>query len=146
MNKWHQRFIDLAAHIAQWSKDPSTKVGAVLVDGNKRVIGVGYNGIPTGVDDNDERLFDREKKLMYFEHAERNVIYTAAARGINVSKCILYCTHIPCCDCARAIIQSGIGAVYYPEKNKNGLSERWHESIRATRKMFLESGIILDSV
>ena len=77
MRSWDQRFLDLAEHIAQWSKDPRTKVGAVIVDEKKRVVSVGYNGFPRGVDDNPDRYEDRTAKLLFVAHAERNALDNA---------------------------------------------------------------------
>src|SRR5664280_2545750 len=72
--KWHIRFLDLAKHIAQWSKDPKTKVGAVIVDEDNIILGIGYNGFPRGVQDYSERYNDRDTKLKYVVHAELNAI------------------------------------------------------------------------
>ena len=63
MEKWHKRFIELAKTIAQYSKDPNTKVGAVIVDSEKRIVSMGYNGFPRKVLDLDERLNNREEKV-----------------------------------------------------------------------------------
>jgi dCMP deaminase len=70
---WDARYLDLARHVAKWSKDPSTQVGAVVVGKDRRKIAVGYNGFPRGIAD-DNRLFDREVKYTLIQHAERNVI------------------------------------------------------------------------
>ena len=76
MNKWDYRFIKLAKEIASWSKDPSTQVGAIAVN-EKRIIATGYNGFPEGIEDDEERLKNREIKLTYMIHAEKNLIYNA---------------------------------------------------------------------
>ena len=70
MDKWDYRFIKLAKEISFWSKDPSTKVGAIAVT-NRRIIATGYNGFPKDIDDSDKRLNDREIKLSYMIHAEK---------------------------------------------------------------------------
>jgi len=70
MNKWDYRFIKLAKEIASWSKDPSTKVGAIAVN-DKRIIATGYNGFPKGIEDSNNRLSDRETKLAFMVHAEK---------------------------------------------------------------------------
>jgi dCMP deaminase len=84
--KWHNRFLDLAKFISGWSKDPSTKVGAVIVDKNKRIVSVGYNGFPKDVKD-DNRLYDRESKYLIIIHAEINAILFA---NKSLDDCILY--------------------------------------------------------
>ena len=76
LKKWDLRFLEMARNAASWSKDPSTKVGAIIVDDDKRVISVGYNGFPKGVRD-DERLDDRQEKYKIIVHAERNALLFA---------------------------------------------------------------------
>ncbi len=68
MADWNKRFLDLAEHVASWSKDPSTKVGAVVVDEKKRVVSLGYNGFPRGVLDIDSRYNDRDTKHLFVAH------------------------------------------------------------------------------
>src|ERR1700722_2700699 len=81
--KWDIRFLELAKHISNWSKDPSTKVGAVLVNDLKQVVGMGYNGFARGVQDTDERLNDRETKYKLVVHAEVNAIIQAGHAARN---------------------------------------------------------------
>ena len=105
MNIWDERFMDLAEHIAQWSKDRSTKVGAVVVGSRRRVVAMGYNGFPRGVDDDDPERHERPAKYLWTEHAERNAIYNATE---SLEGCTMYLPWYPCMDCARAIVQVGI--------------------------------------
>ena len=86
LKKWDLRFLEMARNAASWSKDPSTKVGAIIVDDDKRVISVGYNGFPKGVRD-DERLDDRQEKYKIIVHAERNALLFANS---NVKNCHIY--------------------------------------------------------
>ena len=79
LTKWDLRFLKLAHHVGQWSKDPSTKVGAVIVDAQRRVLGIGYNGFPRGVDDSPGRYHDRPTKLDMVVHAETNAIMNAVS-------------------------------------------------------------------
>lgn len=133
--KWDLRFLDLANHISQWSKDPSTKVGAVIVDANRRVIAMGYNGFPRYVNDAPERYADREVKLSHVVHAELNAILNSVG---SVEGCTLYVTPLAPCDrCAVAIIQSGIERVVF-ETKKNS---KWAESWEISRGMFEEADI-----
>lgn len=141
-SKWDRRFLRLAQHVAEWSKDPSTQVGAVIVDDQRRVIGMGYNGFPRGVDDTRERYMDRETKYRLVVHAEANAILNAARWP---SGCTMYVTALPCAECAKLIIQSSINAVFAPRPSED-LEERWGEEFVVTRSMFHEAGIGLYEV
>lgn len=136
MVNWDRRFLDLAEHIAQWSKDPRTKVGAVIVDEKKRVVSVGYNGFPRGVSDNDERYEDRPTKHLFVAHAERNALDNAP---LMVDGCTLYVPLLPCNECAKSIIQKGIARVVTLTPDRDGLGFNWD----ITRKMFYEAGVKL---
>ena len=108
MDKWDKRFLGLAREVSSWSKDPSTKVGAVLADG-KHVVSVGYNGFPSTCEDKQEWNDDRETKYRLVIHAEANAI--ANARG-PVGGLTLYTYPLcPCRDCARLIAGHGIKRV-----------------------------------
>ena len=104
---WDKRFLSLAQHIANWSKDPSTKVGAVIVDQNRRIVSTGYNGYPKGVDDTID-TDEREIKYKKVIHAEKNAILFAKQ---DLTGCTLYVTHHPCSQCAGYILQAGISRV-----------------------------------
>ena len=134
---WDERYLQLAEHIASWSKDRSTKVGAVIVSKHNRIISTGFNGFPTGVNDDVEERHERPAKYLWTEHAERNAIFSAP-RGVELEGSTLYCTWFPCSDCARAIIQSRIGVVWYREKS---VVDRWVDSFAVSQKMFDEVGI-----
>lgn len=138
---WNRRFLELASFISNWSKDPSTKVGAVIVDCNRRIISTGYNGFPIGVSDDQERLENRDFKYKAILHAEENAIMFAKK---DLSRCSLYVSSLPpCSHCASLIIQSGIKNVYTWEQE---IPERWQESISITKTMFKESGVSLNYV
>lgn len=140
MKKWDRRFINMARHIAaEWSKDPSTKVGAVLVDVDKVVIGTGFNGFPRGVDDDPERYADREMKLDLTVHAEMNAILkaSASARGST-----LYCTHPPCVRCAAHIIQAGSKRVVSVAWDRPD----WAKSIERSQMIFREARVVFDMI
>jgi dCMP deaminase len=134
--KWDERFLDLAKLVSTWSKDPSTKVGAVIAD-DRKIISVGYNGFPEGVLDTAERYYDRETKYKYMVHAERNALLFAntSAKGMT-----LYTyPFMPCSECAGMVIQAGIKRVV-TLINKN---ERWKKSFKITQRMFGEAGVRL---
>lgn len=111
---WDQYFLDMAALAATRSKDRSTQVGAVIVDPNRNVRATGYNGFPRLVNDDIDARHERPIKYRYTEHAERNAIYSAARAGVATAGCTMYCTHAPCTDCARAVIQAGLYCLIYP--------------------------------
>lgn len=139
--KWHKRFLELAIVIANWSKDPSSKVGAVIVDKNRRIVSTGYNGFPIGVKDLTERLDVKEIKYKMVLHAEENAIMFARR---DLSDCTLYVSKIPpCSHCAGLIIQSGIKQVYV---QKCEISDRWKESIEYSKIMFKEASVTLNVI
>lgn len=136
LKKWDLRFLEMARNAASWSKDPSTQVGAIIVDDDKRVISVGYNGFPKGVTD-DERLDDREEKYKMIVHAERNALLFA---NKDVKNCNLYTyPFMPCSVCAGMIIQAGIKRVVTVRNN----NARWQKDFAVSRQMFKESEIDL---
>ena len=126
----------LAEHVATWSKDPSTQVGCVIVDKQNRVVSLGFNGFPRGVKDDALRYADRETKLLFVAHAERNALDNAP---LSVEGCTLYSPLLPCNECAKSIIQKGIKKVisYAPPE------DRPHFNWDITRKMFQEAGVQL---
>jgi len=136
--KWHKRFLKLAEHISTWSKDPSSKIGACIVDNNRRIISTGYNGFAVGVEDTKERLENRDIKYKIVLHAEENAIQFSKQ---NLEGCSLYVSGLPpCAHCASLIIQSGIKYVYAWEKE---IPDRWKESVKLTEQIFKEAGVTL---
>lgn len=133
----HERFMKLAQHVAGWSKDPSTKVGCVIVNPLRIVVAMGFNGFPRGVSDDVERYENRPLKYQMVQHAETNAIFNAAT---SVKGCSAYVTHPPCCNCGGALIQSGVDKIFTisPEP---GIAERFKESFETSRMMFEESGV-----
>jgi dCMP deaminase len=111
VKSWHTYFLDLAKSVATRSKDPSTNVGAVIVNADKSIVEAGYNGFAPGVAETDER-WERPTKYDFVIHAEQNAIGRAARFGKTVNGSTLYVTHYPCRECAKMIIASGIRAVY----------------------------------
>lgn len=123
MSPRDERYLGLARHIAAWSKDPSTKVGAVITRPDRTVVSVGYNGFPRGVNDDAHALNNREKRLALTVHAEVNAILNAHQ---PVTGCTLYCTWPPCSHCAGYIIQSGITRVVFGDLT---MPKRWRASV-----------------
>jgi dCMP deaminase len=142
MADWGLRFKELALHVASWSKDKSTKVGAIIVDDDRNPLAIGYNGFPRKCRDDVEERYERPLKYKWTEHAERNAIYTAARNGVRIEGATMYLFWFPCVDCARGIIQSGIREIYCDEPNFQ--DERWGEDFKISDQMFKEAGIIMN--
>jgi len=137
---WNKWFLGLAEYVSTASKDPSTKVGAVIVDDERRVVSLGYNGLPRGVDDTEERLNNRDLKYRIIVHAERNSLLFA--RG-SVKGCTIYTyPMMPCAVCASMIIQSGIKRVVAPRSD----NPRWQSDIQLSMQLFGEAGVEVEFV
>lgn len=141
--KWHTRFMEVAKLVATWSKDESTKVGAVVVGPDREIRSTGYNGVVRGVDDDIPERLERPTKYDFFEHAERNAVYNACLIGASLKGCVIYVTAMPCPDCARAIIQSGIKMVvtHKVEIDENTPTGTWRDKLIYSEQMFKEAGI-----
>lgn len=115
---WSEHHMMLARITAMRSPDPNTQVGACIVDQGNRVLGLGYNGLPKGMDanaidwDRDVKPFS-DSKYAYIVHAEQNAILNA--HSTKLENCVLYTTLFPCNICAKEIIQTGIKKVFYLE-------------------------------
>ena len=133
---WNDYFLGLAHSVASKSKDPSSKVGAVIVAPDKTVVSVGFNGPPRGTDDG-YCYSHREIKLVRTLHAECNAILFA---GKSLVGCTLFCTHHPCARCAAMIVQVGIRSVVHPPVNVE-FEKRWHDDMIEARAMFAEAGV-----
>jgi dCMP deaminase len=140
--QWDFYLLNVARAVATKSKDPSTQVGALIVDGLRTIRATGYNGFPRRVKD-DARLADRETKLRLIAHAEANAICTAARVGVRLEGCSLYSTLHPCSRCAVLIIQAGIGEVVVPTYAE---PPRWAEDFALSLAMFDEAGVALRRV
>ncbi|MEM9192744.1 MAG: dCMP deaminase family protein [Myxococcota bacterium] len=137
--KWDRRFLDLADHIARWSKDPSTKVGCVVVGPDREIRSTGFNGFPRGIDDDTTRLTTRELKYPLICHAEENAIMHAARIGVALKGCHAYVTWPPCTRCARSLIQAGVSEVIFPADLQ--IPERWKEDFSTSIEMFAEAKV-----
>jgi dCMP deaminase len=135
MTPWDLKYYNLAQHVATWSKDPSTKVGAVIIGRDRRDIAIGYNGFPPGVADTDDRLNDKDVKYAMTQHAERNALDNAHFQPL-----ILAVTMFPCNECAKSIVSRGIRRVITPPPLDR---EPWKSSAEWTRQMFKEVGIVI---
>ncbi len=147
---WDQLYITMCYLIGMRSIDGNTHVGSVVVDSDNVLVSTGYNSLPRGIEiDIEEKRISREngEKYHWMEHAERNAIYNAARRGTILKGCKLYVPWMPCCDCCRAIIQTGINEVIvhkngqdFYDKHTNG---KWNESYQRTETMLNETNTLL---
>ncbi|MBR6510582.1 MAG: dCMP deaminase family protein [Clostridia bacterium] len=135
---WDEYFMGIASLSAMRSKDPSTQVGACIVNSDKRILSMGYNGMPRCCSD-DEFPWDKkdtalDSKYLYVCHAELNAILNCAVGSVR--GCTVYTTLFPCNECAKAIIQSGITEVVYA-------SDKYadSDSVLASKRMFDTAGV-----
>ena len=142
--KWDLRYLQLAEEVSKWSKDPSSKIGAVAVGSKGQVLSQGYNGFPRGVLDGPNRLNNREEKYRYIVHAEMNLIYNATYNGVSLDGSTLYVTGLPVCsECAKGVIQVGIKRVVMP---KQEIKENWKESWDMSKQLFKETNVCYEFV
>ena len=143
LNKWDARWLEIAGVVSTWSKDPSTKIGAIAVK-DKRLVSTGYNGFPRGIQDYDDRCNNREEKYKYVVHAEMNCIYNANYHNQSLKGSTMYIVGLPVChECAKGIIQAGVVRVVAEFKDA---PLKWARSTEITEKMFKEAGIIYDQI
>lgn len=141
--KWDHWFIGLAKYVSTASKDPSTKVGCVVVGPKREIRSTGYNGFPRGIAD-DDRLNDREKKYPIIVHAEENAVAQAALNGASLDGCTIFVWPLPpCSKCARLLIQAGIKECVWPDQE---IPERWQEDVDRSIGLFSECGVVARSI
>jgi len=145
MDKWDQRFMEMAELVSSWTScfQENRNIGAVIVK-NKRIMTTGYNGAPTGVTTCKERgeclrrkldiLSGTRQEVCYATHAEQNAIIQAARLGEAIDGATLYCTHQPCSQCAKMIINAGILRVVY----RHGYPDEF------SMALFEEAGVIVE--
>jgi dCMP deaminase len=139
LGKWDKRFIELARFVSEWSKDPKSKVGAVITD-EDGAIALGFNGFPKGILD-DERLKDSEEKLNIILHAEENAILQAGDRAQGAT---LYVWGKPVCvNCARIIIQQHVSRVVSTDPREEDKTSIWRKRGIAAAKLLREAKVKL---
>jgi len=134
--KWDKRFLELAELISSWSKDPSTKVGCVIVNDNRRILATGYNGFPYGVKDTEERLTNRDLKYEIVVHSEANAVAHAAREGISLKGATAYINYPPCCKCSSLLIQAGITRIVHAPRE---LRADWKKSVDLGKEITSEA-------
>lgn len=142
--KWDNRFMELAKMISTWSKDPSSKIGAVAVNDERRILATGYNGFPKGIEDSQERLNNREQKYPLIVHAETNALMNALYAGVSLKNATMYVHGLPVCpDCTKLIIQAGIRRIVINKFVMN-TPENWVELWeQKSGPMFKEAGVMV---
>ena len=139
--RWVEYFRTLAHTVKLKSKDENTQIGAVIVGKDKEIVSTGYNSFPRGLKDNLKERQERPEKYYWFEHAERNAIYNAARIGVSTKGCTMYLScGIPCSDCARGIINSGIIRIFC-ERGDVTKGKHWEENYDRSWTMLEEAGI-----
>lgn len=141
MFSWDQYFMQFVYLAASKSKDHSTHVGAVIVGPDREIRSTGYNSFVRGINDDLSGRQDRPEKYFWFEHAERNAIYNTARMGLSIKDCVMYTNGVPCMDCARGIVQSGIKEVVVDEEWEDNKVEPWAEHVRRSLQLFEEAGV-----
>lgn len=134
---WDEYFMSISHLSGMRSKDPNTQVGACIVNDNNRIVGIGYNGLPHGMRD-DEFSWKRDgdyldTKYPFVVHAELNAIFNSTT---SLDNCSIYVTLFPCNECAKAIIQSGIKEVIYESDKYLG-----SDSNIASKMMMRKAGV-----
>jgi dCMP deaminase len=147
--RWDKHLIGLAIYHSKLSKDPSTRVGSVVVGPDREILSAGFNGFPRGIEDSPERLQDRDMKLKLVVHAEMNALLAAARTGVRLKGCTLYLAATddtgmvwggpPCTRCTVEIIQVGISEIVsLPVK---AVPSRWHEDLKLARTLLEEARV-----
>lgn len=124
-DKWNKHWIEVAVITSKLSKDPSTKVGAVLVTPDNRQCSVGYNGFASGVEEKQNEWSDRSIKYEMVIHAEENALLFCP---FEKKGCKIYLTHTPCHKCLIRLVQCGISEIYYlHDYNRMGFLDIWNK-------------------
>lgn len=141
---WKEYFRGIAHQVKLKSKDKYTQIGAVVVGKDNQIVSTGYNSFPRGIDDTLDVRQERPEKYYWFEHAERNSLYNAALIGVSTKGCTMYLTcGIPCSDCSRGIINSGILKIVC-EKVGGAVGNIWDEHAKRSLQMFSEAGVVIE--
>ena len=141
---WDEYLMGLVYEVSKKSKDLSTNIGAVIVGEDNEILSTGYNSFPMGAKDDLLERQQRPLKYDYFEHAERNAIYLAARNGHKLKHSKLYTNGIPCMNCARGLIQSGIHTIVtHSLWEEKFIHESWLQELERSKELLLECGIFM---
>ena len=139
-SRWDQKFLTLAIGVSDWSKDPNTKVGCIIVDNDNNILCTGYNGFPRGVVDSSPRLQDRDLKLQIIIHAEANAV--AVGGRSRLMGATAYITRPPCSQCAGLLIQAGIKRIVWLRIDGE---TKWQANMELARIILKEAGIEIEA-
>lgn len=138
--KWSGRLLKLCNDISEWSKDQSTRVGAMITTQDGSPVSWGFNGMPMGIDDTIESRHERPEKYRWMAHAERNAM-DLAPRG-DLSGCVMFVNFSPCPTCSQSIIQRKIATVVVDERfTADKMPDRWKEDMLMAVEMLKEAGV-----
>lgn len=141
---WDKYFIDIADTVRQKSKDPSSKIGAVLVGTSNQIISTGFNGFPIGINEDVSERWERPIKYQYVCHAERNAVSLAARTGVSTLNSTLYIYGfgppcVPCTECVKVVLQAGVKRIVgYPDKPA---PDNWVDDLAFSLALVKEVGI-----
>ena len=139
---WDEYYLDICKVVATRSKDPNTQVGCIIAGPAHEIRSTGYNSLPRGIRDDLAERLERPTKYLWMEHAERNAIYNAARCGTPLEGCTIYIELMPCMDCARAIVQSGIREVVVSRQRMSQYSSEYYdEHFSMVEVLFQEAGV-----
>lgn len=141
MGGWDDYFMSMVYLVAAKSKDKRTHIGAVVVGEDNEIKSTGYNSFVRRLKDNIPERQEKPEKYFWFEHAERNAIYNATLIGASLKGCRMYTNGIPCMDCARGVVQSGIEEVIVDKLWNNGNQGEDLEHTKRALQMFKETGV-----
>lgn len=137
-DKWDRRFLELAQVVAGWSKDPSTQVGSVIVNDDRQILSMGFNGFPQAMPDRPESYANRDEKYSRIIHGEMNALVFARQ---DVRGATLYCWPLlPCDRCTVHLLQAGIRRLVAPYR-VSAAADRWEQAFQRTRQYCAEAGI-----
>lgn len=138
--KWTGRLLKMANEVSTWSKDQSTKVGAIITTTDGSPVSWGFNGMPRGIDDSVESRHQRPEKYKWMAHAERNAMDLAPVG--DLSGCVMFVNFSPCPQCAQSIIQRKISTVVIDERfTADKMPERWLDDMKTALEMLNEAGV-----
>lgn len=140
INKWDERFMRIAdLEVAQWSKDRSSRVGAVIVR-DRRILSTGYNGMARGINDDADERHERPEKYEWFVHAEPNAIINAAREGVSTLGADMYINWYPCHTCASYVVQAGIRRLFV-DQEPEWEHHKWGEGFKRAKTILAEGGV-----
>jgi len=140
ISKWDVRFMEIAdLEIAQWSKDRSSRVGALIVK-DREIVTSGFNGMPRGCNDDVEARHERPEKYFWFKHAEENAIINAARQGKSTMGCDMYLNWYPCNNCAGVVVNAGIKRIYC-DNEPEWEHEKWGPGFKRAKTILDEGGV-----